>query len=79
MTSGGNIWVRGRVILLLLLPEMLIAPSLCRMVSDETKLMPLSVLTLPPHFGYFRMLESGIDFDVRIDDCVPEGSKVSHG
>jgi hypothetical protein len=36
-------------------------------VSDENKLMPLSVLTLP-HLLNLRMFESGMDFDVRIDD-----------
>lgn len=30
----------------------------------------LSVLMLP-HFVNLRMFESGIDFDTRIDDCMP--------
>lgn len=32
--------------------------------------MPLSVFMLP-HLLNLRMFVSGIDFDARIDDCVP--------
>lgn len=56
---------------MLLLLEILIA-SLCFsvIVSDEIRLMPLSVFMLP-HLLNLRMFESGIDFDVRIEDCAP--------
>ena len=56
------------VTLLLLLPEMLIESLFLNViVSFENKLMPLSVLTLP-HLLNFRIFESGMDFDERIDD-----------
>lgn len=56
---------------MLLLLEILIA-SLCFsvIVSEEIRLMPLSVFMLP-HLLNLRMFVSGIDFDVRIEDCVP--------
>lgn len=73
--SGGNICVRcGFVIVMLalLLPEMLIESLVLNViVSAENKLMPLSVLMLP-HLLNFRMFESGIDFDVLIEDCRPD-------
>lgn len=76
MTSGGNICDRCAFIMLLLF-EILIA-SLCLrvIVSDEMRLMPLSVFMLP-HLLNLRMFESDIDFDVRIDDCVPAIKHVS--
>ena len=76
MTSGGNICVRaGFVMLLLLLLEILIASrGFIVIVSDENKLMPLSVFMLP-HLLILRIFESGNDFDVRIDDCVPGAMK----
>lgn len=75
MVSGGNIVVRGSLELLLpvlLVPERLqVSLGLVAIVSDEYKLMPLSVFVLP-HLLFFRMFESDMDFDDRIDDWLPD-------
>lgn len=54
----------------MLLPQLEGVMFLIVEVSEQNKLIPLSVFMLP-HLLVFRKFESGNDLDVRIDDWVP--------
>lgn len=70
--SGGNI--RDRIFvetpLLALLDKLTESFCLVIVMSDDVKLIPLSVYMLPNLLDLLRF-DSGKDLDARIDDCVP--------
>lgn len=74
MQSGGGIFDLGlpqcAEVLLALLDRLMESFCFVVIVSDENKLIPLSVHTLP-HLLNLLMLDSGIDLDARIEDWVP--------
>lgn len=55
----------GNLAELLLLDVLIASFGFIVIVSDENKLIPLSVFMLP-HFWFLRIFESGNDFDVRM-------------
>lgn len=73
--SGGGIRDRVGLLdvpLLALLDKLMESFCLVIVVSEDVKLIPLSVYMLP-HLLNLLIFESGIDLDARIEDCEPLG------
>lgn len=60
----------NETLLLVLLDKLMESFCLVIVMSDDVKLIPLSVYMLP-HLLDLLIFDSGIDLDARIDDCVP--------